>query len=72
MKRCNFVVKARPNSKKSVQEENSILIKKFMSKWKKSGLLKEIKNRQFPMTRGQKARQKKNIGARRHKHRQSS
>ena len=71
-KTCNFSVKARQNTRKSVEEENSILIKKFMSKWKKSGLLRELRNREFPMTRGQKMRQKKNIGKRRHKHRQSS
>jgi len=33
--------------------------------WKKSGLLKEIRDRQYPVTRGQKARKKKMAGKRR-------
>ena len=71
-KPCNFAVKARHDSRKTTEEQNSILIKKFMSKWKKSGLLKELRDREYPTTRGQKLRQKKAIGKRRHKHRQSS
>jgi len=71
-KRCNFVVKAKYETKNSSEDQNLILIKKFVSKWKKSGLLKELRDREFPMTKGQKRRQKKNIGKRRHKHRQTS
>ncbi|OUU74602.1 MAG: hypothetical protein CBC29_05610 [Methylococcaceae bacterium TMED69] len=63
----NFSVKLNPKiaNKKSTEENNSILVKKFMRKWKKSGILREIKDRQFPVTKGMKLRKKKHLGKRR-------
>tara|TARA_B100001250_G_scaffold407689_1_gene428853 strand:- start:740 stop:967 length:228 start_codon:yes stop_codon:yes gene_type:complete len=65
--KCNFVAKLNPKmaSKKSVEECNNILIKKFLRKWKQSGILKELRDRKEPMTRGQKARKKRYLGKRR-------
>ena len=66
-KACNFTVKVNPKfaGKKSVEENNNILIKKFMKKWKLSGILKEIKEKSYPQTRGMKARKKRYLGKRR-------
>lgn len=64
MSKFNFQVKANPKAKDQSVESQK-LIKKFLQKWKKSGLLKEIRDRQYPVTRGQKARQKKMAGKRR-------
>lgn len=60
----NFQVKANPKSK-DANIENQKLLKQFLQKWKKSGLLKEIRDRQYPITKGQKARKKKMAGKRR-------
>ena len=66
-KHCNFVVKLNPRtaSKKSNAENNDILIKKFVKKWKLSGILKELKEKSYPQTRGMKARKKRYLGKRR-------
>ena len=64
MSKFNFQVKANPKAKDQ-SVEGQKLIKKFLQKWKKSGLLKEIRDRQYPLTRGQKARKKKMAGRRR-------
>ena len=66
-KACNFSVKRNPRlaGKKSEEEQNMILIKKFMKKWKLSGILREIKEKSYPQTRGMKARKKRYLGKRR-------
>ena len=63
----NFSVKLNPKlaDKKSVDENNSILIKKFLRKWKKSGILKDLKKKTYPLTKGMKERRKKHMGKRR-------
>ncbi len=64
---CNFSVKLnrRLSEKKSVEECNSILIKKFLRKWKDSGILKELRDRKAPITKGMKERRKRFLGKRR-------
>ena len=46
-KGCNFSVKLNPRhaGKKSIEEQNAILIKRFLKKWKQSGILKELKEK---------------------------
>ena len=63
----NFSVKRNPRlaGKKSDEEQNMILIKKFMKKWKRSGILKELKDKSYPQTRGMKERKKRYLGKRR-------
>jgi len=62
----NFSVKLQHGKKKrSVEEENAILVKKFLRKFKKSGIVRELKKKQSPMTRGQKERLKKFLGKKR-------
>ena len=72
-KHCNFVVKLNPRiaAKKSVDENNNLLIKKFVKKWKLSGILKELKEKSYPQTRGMKARKKRYLGKRRNNRKQS-
>lgn len=75
-KKHNFSVRLRPNNpnrkksnrnqrKLSVEEENQILVKKFLRKWKQSGILRELKQRQYPKTRGMKEREKRFLGKKR-------
>ena len=66
-KACNFQVKRNPKlkGKKSEEEQNMILIKKFLKKWKQSGILKELKEKSYPQTRGMKERKKRYLGKRR-------
>tara|TARA_A100001011_G_C13974955_1_gene700856 strand:+ start:310 stop:576 length:267 start_codon:yes stop_codon:yes gene_type:complete len=75
-KKYNFSVKLRPPNQKgkrsrrpqrrlSAEEENSILVKRFLRKWKQSGILRELKNREYPRTRGMKAREKRFMGKKR-------
>ena len=62
----NFGVKVRPSKKsRTVEESNNILISAFMKKWKKSGILREIKERAHPITKGQRDRKKRYLGKRR-------
>ena len=72
----NFSVRLRQNNPKgrktnrnqrklSVDEENQILVKKFLRKWKQSGILRELKQRQYPKTRGMKEREKRFLGKKR-------
>jgi len=72
-KGCNFSVKRNPRlaNKKSNEEQNLILIKKFMKKWKLSGIQKELKEKSFPQTRGMKSRKKRYLGKRRNNRKQS-
>ena len=57
-KGCNFQVKRNPRlaGKKSDEEQNMILLKKFLKKWKQTGILKELKEKSYPLTRGLKVR----------------
>lgn len=66
-KSCNFVVKVNPKlaAKKSTEENNNLMIKKFMKKWKISGIQKELREKSYPQTRGMKARKKRYLGKRR-------
>jgi hypothetical protein len=66
-KGCNFSVKFNPKfaGKKSIEEQNAILIKRFLKKWKISGILKDLKEKSYPQTKGMKARKKRYLGKRR-------
>ena len=66
-KGCNFSVKTNPRhvGKKSIEEQNAILIKRFLRKWKQSGILKELKEKSYPQTKGMKERKKRYLGKRR-------
>ena len=66
-KGCNFSVKINPrhSGKKSIEEQNAILIKRFLRKWKQSGILKELREKSAPMTKGMKERKKRYLGKRR-------
>ena len=46
-KSCNFSVKRNPKlkGKKTEDEQNNILIKKFLRKWKQSGIQKELRDK---------------------------
>ena len=61
----NFGVKMKPNRRKSDEENNERLIKIFQKKWKKSGILKELREKSYPITKGQKKRRKKYLGKKR-------
>lgn len=69
----NFSVKRNPRlaGKKTDEEQNNILVKKFLKKWKLSGILREIKEKSYPQTRGMKARKKRYLGKRRNNRKQS-
>ena len=64
MNKFNFQVRANTKNRDS-QSENQKLVKRFMRKWKNSGMLRELKDRQFAKTKGQKRRQKKAAAKRR-------
>jgi ribosomal protein S21 len=65
-KACNFSVRANPKlASKPNEVQNDILIKKFLRKWKKSGIVRELKEKSYPQTRGMKARKKRYLGKRR-------
>lgn len=65
-KSCNFVVKAdRKLAQKPTEVQNDIMIKRFLRKWKKSGIVRELKEKSYPQTRGMKARKKRYLGKRR-------
>ena len=66
-KGSNFSVRTNPrhSGKKSTEEQNMILIKRFMKKWKRSGILKELKEKSYPITKGMKERKKRYLGKRR-------
>ena len=62
----NFCVRERPSKRRrSVEEANSVLISAFMKKWKKSGILKELKEKTAPITKGQRKRRKRYLGKQR-------
>ncbi len=64
MSKFNFQVRANPRNK-DTQTENQKLVKKFLRKWKNSGMLREIKDREYAKTKGQKKRQKRAAAKRR-------
>lgn len=66
-KGCNFSVRRNPKraGNKSEEEQNNLLIKKFLKKWKLSGIQRELKEKSYPQTRGMKARKKRYLGKRR-------
>jgi len=68
MKKSNITVRLSKKlaGNKSVEECNAILIKQFNRKFKRSGIIKELRDRRFPITKGEKARLKKKIGRKRH------
>ena len=72
-KGCNFSVRTNPRlaGKKSVEEQNLILIKKFMKKWKQSGILRDLKEKSYPQTKGMKERKKRYLGKRRNNRKSS-
>jgi hypothetical protein len=69
----NFTVRYRFNKKKnkfkelSIEDQNMLLVKKFQKKFKQSGIIKELRDKVAPMTRGQKRRAKIKAGIRRSK-----
>ena len=62
----NFLVKAQSRTGDAAFE-NQKIVRKFLQKWKKSGILKEIRDGESPITKGQKVRLKKKAGMRRSK-----
>ena len=64
MSKFNFQVKANPKNR-DVSSENQKLLKRFIRKWKNSGMLREIKEREYARTKGQKRRQKRAAAKRR-------
>ena len=68
MSKYNFQVRVSPKKQsKDTQVENDKLVKRFLRKWKKSGILRELKEKSVPITAGQKARRKKYLGKRRNR-----
>jgi len=66
LKKCNFSVKANPRKAKgTVSEQNAKLVKIFMKKYKNSGIVKELRDKRYPVTRGMKRRRKIAAGKRR-------
>lgn len=65
----NFKVKLNKKliQEKTPEEANNILIRLFQKKWKLSGIARELKEKEAPVTRGQKARKKRYFGKRRKK-----
>ena len=67
-KKFNFSVRSNPRKAKgTVQEQNEKLIRIFNRKFKKSGIVKELRDRAYPQTRGMKRRKKIAAGKRRAK-----
>ena len=51
----------------SIEDQNMLLVKKFQKKFKQSGIIKELRDKVAPVTRGQKKRAKIKAGIRRAK-----
>jgi|TARA_B100000212_G_scaffold313028_1_gene265664 hypothetical protein len=64
MSKFNFSVKANPKNK-DTQSENAKLVRRFLKKWKNSGIQKDLRDKAYPITKGQKARLKKKAGIKR-------
>jgi len=70
--KCNISVKHNPRKAKgTVQEQNDKLIRIFNKKFKRSGIVRELRNKSYPITRGMKKRAQKAAGKRRAKKKQS-
>lgn len=63
--KCNFSVKSKPRQKGSIEEQNAKLIRIFFKKFKKSGIIQDLRKKEYPITKGMKNRQKKHLGKRR-------
>ena len=61
----NFSVKAKHKQRGSIEEQNSKLIRIFIKKFKKSGIVQDIRKKEYPITKGMKNRRKKHLGKRR-------
>tara|TARA_Y100000385_G_C12570288_1_gene416035 strand:- start:194 stop:424 length:231 start_codon:yes stop_codon:yes gene_type:complete len=71
-KKCNISVKDNPRKAKgTVQEQNEKLVRIFNKKFKRSGIVRELRKKAYPVTRGMKKRAKKAAGIRRAKKNQS-
>jgi len=71
-KKCNISVKINPRKAKgSVQEQNEKLIRVFNKKFKRSGIIMELRKKAYPVTRGMKKRAQKAAAVRRAKKNQS-
>lgn len=67
-KTYNFSVRFNPRKAKgTVQEQNEKLIRVFNKKFKRSGIVKELRDKTYPLTRGMKRRKKIAAGKRRAK-----
>ena len=67
MKKSNVSVKLNKKlANKDVDVANNILVKQFNRKFKKSGIIKELRDRRYPITKGEKRRLKKKLGRKRH------
>lgn len=67
-KKYNISVRHNPKKARgSVQEQNDRLIRIFNKKFKKSGIVKELRDKAYPLTRGMKKRKKVAAGKRRAK-----
>jgi len=67
MRKSNVTVKLNKKlASKDVEVANNILVKQFNRKFKKSGIIKELRDRRFPVTKGEKRRLKKKLGRKRH------
>lgn len=64
-KKCNISVKPKPRERGSVEEQNTRLIRIFLKKFKKSGIIQDLRKKEYPVTKGMKNRQKKHLGKRR-------
>ena len=62
----NFQVKA-SSKRGDTAIENQKLVRKFLQKWKKSGIQKELRDRQYPVTKGEKRRLQRRAAVRRSK-----
>ena len=67
LKKCNFSVKHNPKRSRgqSVEQQNAKLVRMFIKKFKESGIVKELRDKRYPVTRGMKRRRKKSAGKRR-------
>jgi ribosomal protein S21 len=57
MSKFNFQVKANPKNR-DASSENQKLLKRFIRKWKNSGMLREIKEREYAKTKVKNADKK--------------
>lgn len=66
LRKHNFSVKHNPRKARgSIAEQNAKLVRIFMKKFKESGIVKELKDKSYPLTKGMKRRRKIAAGKRR-------